>query len=157
MLPEAVSAPVPRTALLDVNVLVAMCWPTHEFHQLVSRRLAAIRAQGWATCPMTEAGFVRVSAQPSAKLGASLQDAFRVLDENRSEADHVFWPQDVSVADLTSEIRRRLIGHKQLTDALLLDLAIRKGGLFVTLDRLVRHLLPADSPHQNAIEVIPTA
>ena len=134
-----------------------MCWPAHEFHQLVSRRVAVIRVQGWATCPMTEAGFVRVSAQPSSKLGASLEDAFRVLDVNRGEVDHIFWQQESSVLDLLPDIRRGLIGHKQLTDAILLDLAIRKSARFVTLDRLVRHLLPVDSPHQAAIEVIPTA
>jgi toxin-antitoxin system PIN domain toxin len=156
MLPETVSAQAPGISLYDVNVLVAMCWPAHEFHQIVSGRLVATRARGWATCPMTEAGFVRVSAQPSTKLAGSLEHAFRVLDKNRGEADHVFWPQEVSVADLLPEIRRRLLGHKQITDAILLDLAIRKGGRLVTLDQRVRNLLAADSPHQGAIEVIPT-
>ncbi|MEP7353083.1 MAG: hypothetical protein ABI824_07610, partial [Acidobacteriota bacterium] len=70
--------------------------------------------------------------------------------------DHQFWPLDNSLNDLQPEIRQRLMGHSQLNDAILLDLAIRQGGRLVTFDQGVRRLLPADSPHQAAIEVIPT-
>jgi toxin-antitoxin system PIN domain toxin len=157
MLSETVSAQATGISLYDVNVLVAMCWPEHEFHQTVSAWLAVACVRGWATCPMTEAGFVRVSTQPSTKPAASMEHAFQVLDKNRAESDHVFWPQEVSLADLFPSIRQRLVGPKQITDAILLDLAIRKGGCLVTLDPRVRNLLAADSPHQGAIEVIPTA
>jgi toxin-antitoxin system PIN domain toxin len=144
-------------SLLDVSVLLATWWAKHEFHQTVGRRLSTIRAEGWATCPITEAGFVRVSAQPSTKLASSMEQALLVLKANLSEADHIFWPNDASVAELLPEIRQRLVGPKQITDAILLDLAIRKGARLVTLDQRLRNLLPADSPRQGAIEVIPTA
>ncbi len=80
-----------------------------------------------------------------------------ILKANLDESDHVFWPNDASVTELLPEIRQRLVGPKQITDAILLDLAIRKGGRLVTLDQRMRRLLPADSPHQSMIEVIPTA
>jgi toxin-antitoxin system PIN domain toxin len=144
-------------SLLDVSVLLATWWAKHEFHERVGRRLAVIRTEGWATCPITEAGFVRVSAQPSTKLASSMEQALLVLKANLAESDHVFWPNDASVAELLPEIRQRLVGPKQITDAILLDLAIRKKGRLVTLDQRVRNLLPADSEHQSAIEVIPAA
>jgi hypothetical protein len=106
---------------------------------------------------MTEAGFVRVSAQPSTKLASGMEHALLILKANLDEPDHIFWANDASVKDLLPEIRQRLIGSKQMTDAILLDLAIRKNGRLVTLDQRVRNLLPADSPLQSAIEVIQTA
>lgn len=71
----------------------------------------------------------------------------------RTTSGHTFWPQDYSVTELLPEIRERLVGHQQLTDALLLDLAIRKGGRLVTFDQRIASLLSADSPHRSALEV----
>ena len=144
-------------ALLDVNVLIALLWSGHSFHAAAITWFAEHRASGWATCPLSQAGFVRLYSQPQV-VGAeiSVQEALRVLEENIREPDHVFWPLETSIAQLLPEIRQRIIGHQQLTDALLLDLAIRNGGKLVTLDRRVTHLLPRDSGHHSAIEVIPT-
>lgn len=142
-------------SLFDVNVLIAMSWPDHPFHRITSAWIQVNRSRGWATCPITEAGFVRVSSQTAADRARSLGDAFALLQKSCSAPDHVFWPNANSVTQLLPEIRARLIGHKQVTDAILLDLAIRNGGRFVTLDQRVRQLLPAGSEHQSAIVVIP--
>lgn len=146
-------------SLLDVNVLLALLSPRHEFFPQASGWFGAHHREGWATCPISQAGFVRLHSQRLITgMEITAQEAIRVLERNCVPSmNHAFWPHESSVADLLPEIRRRLIGHKQLTDAILLDLAIRKGARFVTLDRLVRRLLPVDSPHQSAIEVIPTA
>jgi toxin-antitoxin system PIN domain toxin len=145
-------------ALLDVNVLVAMVWQEHIHHDRVRRWRGALLREDWATCPLTEAGFVRVSVQPHiGGVFEAMQNAFRALERNCAEAQHVFWPQDSSVTHLLPEIRERLVGHQQLSDAILLDLAIRKGGRLATLDRRVLNLLPADSPHRRAIELIPAS
>jgi toxin-antitoxin system PIN domain toxin len=145
-------------ALLDINVLLAMLWPRHIFFHHASRWFAAHRGAGWATCPMSEAGMVRLYAQP-AVMGVEIspQDALEVLEQTCAERDHVFWPQNSSIGELHPQIRQRLVGHKQLSDALLLDLAIRNGGRLVTFDKRVRSLLPAHSAHQAAIETIPVA
>ena len=88
----------------------------------------------------------------------SAREALGVLEKNCVPSfHHVFWPQESSLVDLLPEIRRRLIGHQQLTDAILLDLAIRKGGRLVTLDRRVATLLAPDSPHRSVVEVIPVS
>jgi toxin-antitoxin system PIN domain toxin len=142
-------------ALLDVNVLLAMTWP-ENFHSIPAMRwYAKHRSEGWATCPPTEAGFVRLSAQPGI-VGANvgMRQAMDAMDAHCKDPYHVFWPLDQSLVDLLPEIRNRLVGHQQLTDAILLDLAIRRGGRLVTLDRSVVRLLPPDSPHLSNIELI---
>ena len=47
-------------ALLDVNLLVALAWPGHVSFATVHRWFARHGDAGWATCPITQAGFVRV-------------------------------------------------------------------------------------------------
>jgi uncharacterized protein len=78
----------------------------------------------------------------------------QILERACEAADHQFWPLDEPLSDLHPEIRRRLMGQKQLTDAILLNLAIRHGGQFVTLDQGVRRLLPLDSELQASIVVL---
>lgn len=108
---------------------------------------------------MSQAGFVRLhSHRLITGMDITPQEAMDVLRQNCVPSlSHEFWPQESSVLDLLPEIRTRLVGHKQLTDAILLDLAIRNNGRLATLDQQVRGLLPADSPLQSAIEVISTA
>jgi toxin-antitoxin system PIN domain toxin len=143
-------------ALLDVNVLLAMLRPRHIFFRDASRWFAANRIHGWATCPLTEAGFVRLYTQPAVTgIEISIAEAQDVLATNCAEPDHVFWPQDSSLANLLPEIRGRLAGHQPLSDAILLDLAIRKGGRLATLDRRVPNLLSTHSQHRGAIDIIP--
>jgi len=69
--------------------------------------------------------------------------------------DHEFWPLEYGVTQILPEIRERLMGHNQVPDALLLDLAIRKRGRLATFDRRVESLLPGDSVHRDAIEILP--
>jgi predicted nucleic acid-binding protein len=55
---------VARIALLDVNVLVAFFDPDHVHHDLAHDWFAGQRRSGWATCAITESGFVRVISNP---------------------------------------------------------------------------------------------
>lgn len=144
-----------NVSLLDVNVLVPLLWPPHKFHAVTSRWFGRYRAEGWATCPLTQAGFVRLYSQPTVTdLTVGIQKGMELLAANCRATDHVFWPLDRELSDCLPEIRKRLVGHQQLTDAILLDLAIRQGGRLITLDRRVINLLPADSPHLSRIVVI---
>ena len=154
MFPQALSAGSPTVALLDVSVLVALSWPLHSLNAPALQWFAAHAASGWATCPLTEAGFVRVSAQPATGLANSVQHALQVLEKNCASPGHVFWPLDNPLGGILAEIRERLAGAQQLSDALLLDLAVRRGGKLVTLDQRIASLLPADSRHRDAIEII---
>jgi predicted nucleic acid-binding protein len=87
-------------------------------------------------------------------MGATVQEALDVLRENCSAAGHIYWPMESPVTDLPFAIRRRMVGHQQVSDAILIDLAIRKNARLVTLDRRLRGLLPPGSQHAHAIEVL---
>ena len=101
-------------ALLDVNVLLALAWPPHVHHRAARHWFVAHRSQGWATCPWTQAAFVRLSSQPAAvKTAVTVQDAVRTLETAVSAAEHVFWPVEHGVPEILPEIRSRLMGHRQ--------------------------------------------
>lgn len=119
--------------LLDVNVLVALLVPTHEHHALARRWVGSIGAvEGWATCPLTELGVIRVCAQlpvggrpPRATVDALLQ--LRV-----SSPGHLFWPDAFSPA-IMLELRQAETA-RQVTDRYLLGLARRNHGRVITCD-----------------------
>jgi uncharacterized protein len=128
--------------LLDVNVLVALCWPEHEFHEAVQDWFARNVRKGWATCPLTQAGFVRIVSNPAfSPRAVPPVEALRALSVSLQHPAHQFWPDDVMVTDALATFGKRLIGHRQVTDAYLLGLAIKKRGKLATLDRSVGELL----------------
>jgi predicted nucleic acid-binding protein len=51
-----------KPALLDLNVLVALAWPSHIHHGVAHEWFAQQRSNGWATCPITQSGLVRLSS-----------------------------------------------------------------------------------------------
>lgn len=119
-------------ALLDVNALVALAWDSHVHHAAVRSWFAANSAAGWATCPITESGFVRVSSNPKVLPSPIGVDAARaVLSALRMADGHRFLVDDVSIADADVP---RMSGHRQVTDAHLLALAHRRGVRLVTFD-----------------------
>jgi uncharacterized protein len=119
-------------ALLDVNALVALAWDSHVHHTAMRAWFAANSSAGWATCPITEGGFVRVSSNPIVLPSAIGIDAARVvLSTLRSHANHRFLPDDVSMSD--SDVPS-IAGYRQVTDAQLLALARRRGVRLVTFD-----------------------
>jgi uncharacterized protein len=125
-------------ALLDVNALVALAWDSHVHHAAM-RRWFTINAQdGWATCPITESGFVRVSANPKVLVHAIGVAAARdVLSVLRSVEGHRFVEDDVSLTDSDVPV---IHGHRQVTDAHLLALARRRAMRLVTFDAAVATL-----------------
>jgi len=143
-------------ALLDVNVLFALAWPNHMHHDAADAWFERNRRQGWATCPLTQLAFLRLSTQPAVvKAPITMQDAQAVLAANLKERDHEFWPLDYPITAILPEIRERLAGHRQITDAMLLDLAIRRQGRLATLDLRIENLLPPNSPLRRSVEILP--
>jgi toxin-antitoxin system PIN domain toxin len=143
------------SVLLDVNLLLALAWPDHMHHHVAHAWFAANRSRRWATCPLTQLAFVRLSAQP-AVVGTvvTVTDAQAILNANLALTDHEFWPLDHPLTQILPEIRQRIVGHKQLTDALLLDLAIRNQARLATFDHRIRGLLDPQSPLQASIELV---
>jgi uncharacterized protein len=119
-------------ALLDVNALVALAWDSHVHHATMRRWFAENGSSGWATCPITESGFVRVSSNPNVLPSPIGVDAARgVLAALRAAGAHAFLVDDVSITE--SDVPR-IVGHRQVTDAHLLTLARRRGTRLVTFD-----------------------
>lgn len=124
--------------LLDVNALVALAWDSHVHHAAMREWFAAEGPRGWATCPITESGFVRVSSNPKAlpsPIGISA--ARGVLAAIRGLDGHQFLVDDVSTAD--SDVPE-VAGYRQVTHAHLLTLARRSGMRLVTFDAGIRAL-----------------
>jgi uncharacterized protein len=127
---------VSRPALLDVNVVVALFDPNHIHHEPAHVWFAEHRAAGWATCPLTENGVVRVLSNPAyASVAERPQEVARRLTAFRASGHHEFWPDDVSICD--TSLFGLTAGHRQLTDVYLLGLATAHGGCLVTFDRSV--------------------
>lgn len=143
-------------ALLDVNLLVALAWPNHIHHARAHAWFGRRRSEGWATCPLTQSGFVRVSSNrrviPEAKTpGEALVVLRRILDRPH----HQFWHDDVSLARSPEVGVDRIVGYRQVTDAHLLALAIRRGGTLATFDRGIADLVAESYDPEAVVELIP--
>lgn len=142
------------TGLLDINVLIALAWPSHVNHGRAHAWFARRARDGWATCPLTQLGFVRISSNPKIIPEAvTPQQALQALARMVAHEHHVFWPDDFLLSDEHIPVAQ-IMGHRQVTDAYLLGLAIKNRGRLVTLDDSIASLLPAGDPVQNAIELI---
>jgi toxin-antitoxin system PIN domain toxin len=129
---------VSRIALLDVNLLVALFDPDHVHHELAHDWFADHRADGWATCPVTENGFVRVLT--AARSGAGFTRPPELVERLRqfcTSEHHTFWPVSVSLRDNEIFNPSFVRGHRQVTDVYLLGLAVKMGGCLATFDRTI--------------------
>jgi toxin-antitoxin system PIN domain toxin len=143
-------------ALLDVNALLALLWENHMFHAPMARWFVSNERRGWATCPLTEQGFVRIVSnaayiKPAPKVASALDLLQKTTEANKH---HEFWADDLPLSALSTSIRQRLQGHQQITDAYLLALAIQHHGKLVTFDRRILHLAPEDSVERDALEIL---
>jgi toxin-antitoxin system PIN domain toxin len=127
-----------KTCLLDVNVLLALAWPHHVHHGTVHAWWETACPVRWATCTLTQLGFVRVSCNARfCPVPATPAKALDVLRRMIARPDHDFWaeiPAGLSDAAVSKRISESL-GHGQVTDSYLAVLAGIRGGSLVTLDR----------------------
>jgi uncharacterized protein len=135
------------TDLLDVNLLLSLAWPNHVHHGSARAWFRARDGQPWATSPVTETGFVRVSSNASAiPTAVTPGEARTLLGRMRHVEGHVFLPDDVElVVGSEPALATRIVGHRQVTDAHLLALARRHGARLATLDRAVTALAGDDA------------
>jgi toxin-antitoxin system PIN domain toxin len=121
-------------ALLDVNVLLALLDSDHVDHGRAHDWLDDEIGAGWASCAITENGFVRIISQPRYPSPVSPTEAIALLSRACDGGHHEFWSCDVSVLDARIVDSSRLHGPRQVTDAYLLALAASHDGRFVTFD-----------------------
>lgn len=131
-------------SLLDVNVLVGLLSEDSEFHTVSQRWFVQNARKGWATCPFTQAAFVRIICNPAASRNVIRPpQAIEVLEASLQFPVHEFWKDDLSIADATVAFRGSLTGHQQITNAYLLGLCLRHKGRLVTFDSSVAALASA--------------
>lgn len=144
------------TYLLDVNLFLALAWPNRVHHALAHSWLRQQADDRWATCPFTEAAFVRLSCNPRVVQRTLLPaQALDVLRRNTEAAAHVFWPDDLPFLEAVAPFRQQLAGHRQVTDAYLLGLACRRRGVLATFDQGLTALAPASSALHARLQVVP--
>jgi uncharacterized protein len=126
-----------RVSLLDVNVLVALFDSNHIHHDIAHEWFSEEGGIGWATCPLTENGFLRTANTGRKADFLPLPELVVYLAKVRSLEGHHFWLDDTTFANDELFDARAIHGRRQLTDIYLLGLAVTHGGRLVTFDRRI--------------------
>jgi uncharacterized protein len=123
--------------LLDVNVLIALAWPSHQFHEAATRRLER-KEQRWATCAITQLGFIRLSSNPTVVQAAvAPSQAAALLVQMVADRWHTYLqlsPAPVGAASVFDKV----LGFRQVTDAYLIAVARNHGARLLTFDARLR-------------------
>ena len=131
-------------ALLDINVLIALLDPEHLHHEAANDWFDGI-ADGWASCPLTQNGAIRIMAATGYAGGAGpTSEVAGYVADLCARDDHEFWSDDISLIDRRHVDRDKLAGPKSLTDTYLLALARAHHGRLATFDRRIAVAAVAD-------------
>jgi len=131
--------------LLDVNCLLAIAWPNHQHHGLVSDWFQTQARKTWHTCAVTELGFVRLSSNPAFTTEhVTPPEAIALLESLKSIGNNV-QIDSPSPCMLEAMKSPRVQGHRQITDCYLLALAHLHGLQLASLDRRLSTLSHADT------------
>ena len=122
------------TYLLDINLLLALTDPMHVHHKVSHRWFAKMGQKAWATCPLTENGFVRIASHPKyPNRPGDVRAVCSILSQICESPGHHFWSEDLSILDILEP--GAIITHAQITDIYLLGLAVHSNGKLATLDQ----------------------
>ena len=121
-------------ALLDVNVLIALLDSDHASHDSAIHWFAKHAREGWASCPITQNGCIRIMSNPAYPNPLPVQAVIQHLADACRQDIHEFWPDDVSLLDSGVVDTTRIHGPRQLTDIYLFALAVQHEGRLVTFD-----------------------
>jgi toxin-antitoxin system PIN domain toxin len=121
-------------ALFDVNVLIALLDQAHPHHNTALSWLKSNIRYGWASCPITQNGCVRIMSQAAYPGARPVAQVIERLRGALNHSAHRFWPDDASIVDLQVVDGTRVHGARQITDTYLLALAHKHGGRLVTFD-----------------------
>jgi hypothetical protein len=142
--------------LLDVNVLIALLWKRHEHHEAAQGWFARAARKGWATCALTQTAFVRIVSNPAfSREAVTPVEATAVLEQSLRHAAHRMWADRWGFASLVEPFLAGLTGHRQVTDAYLLGLALRHEGRLATFDQGIEALIPGEARTGALVERLP--
>jgi uncharacterized protein len=130
------------TVLLDANVLIALVVADHVHHEAAETWLTATTGR-FATCPLTQGSLVRLLTRQ----GQSAESTKAVVSAVAGAARHEFWPDELSYSDVSMQ---GVIGHRQVTDAYLAQLARTRQGRLASFDQGLAKL------HSDVVDLVPT-
>jgi predicted nucleic acid-binding protein len=108
----------------------------HVHHESAHGWFGETGRQGWATCPLTENGFIRIASHPNYPNRPGDVTAVLAIFRGLCEAPgHRFWSEDVGILQILEP--DAIITHAQITDVYLLGLAVHKRGKLATLDQRI--------------------
>ena len=141
--------------LLDANLLIALAWPQHVHHAKAHEWFAKVGRSAWATCPLTELAFIRISSNPKIIPEAvTPREALAMLMKIVGLPGHHFWSDDVTPTKAATFDSLALVGHRQVTDAYLLALAQYHKGKLATLDGGVVELIKDQNERGRSVVVV---
>ncbi len=141
--------------LLDVNALIALLWEDHQLHDSMARWFARHARAGWATCAITQSGFIRVMSQPAlARHGHTVADLADLLAHNTAQPSHRLLALDFDFSDVLACCTGGVVGHRQVTDAYLLTAAMRGHIKLLTFDTGLGTLRASSAERSAHIEVL---
>ncbi|MGA3132027.1 MAG: TA system VapC family ribonuclease toxin [Terracidiphilus sp.] len=132
-----------RRNLLDLNVLIALTDQEHIHRRRAERWFLSQGKDNWGVCPLTEAGFIRITTNPAMQAATiTVEKAIAILQSLKAHRGYRYWPiaDTESWVAVTARFASRISGHQQITDAYLLGLAIKENGVLVTFDRGLRYM-----------------
>ncbi len=138
-------------ALFDVNILIALLDSDHTSHGVAWSWFAKHAREGWASCPITQNGCVRIMSNPSYPNTLPVRAVVERLADACKDDVHEFWPDEISLLDPDVVDRTRIHGPRQLTDIYLLALAVEREGRFVTFDTGVPLAAVRDATADNLV------
>ena len=130
------------TVLLDANVLIALLVSDHVHHSSAETWFLGV-TDGFATCPMTQGSLIRLLVRE----GQTAEAARFLLRGLAVDERHEFWPDDVTYADVPTA---GIIGHRQVTDAYLAQLARSRASRLATFDQALA------KTHADVTDLVPT-
>lgn len=143
--------------LLDTNLLIALAWPQHIHHAQAHAWFGTTGHRAWATCPITQLGFLRISSNPKIIVQAvSPRQAVSMLERILAVRGHEFWADDIAPTTAASFSSLVLVGHRQVTDAYLLALAQHHQGKLATFDQGISDLISSVKDRTRHVCLIDT-
>lgn len=141
--------------LLDANLLIALAWPQHVHHAKAHGWFAKLGRAAWATCPLTELAFIRISSNPKIIPEAvTPREALEMLMKIVGLPGHRFWSDEITPTKAATFASLALVGHRQVTDAYLLALAQHHKGKLATLDGGLGELITDHAERSRHVVVV---
>ena len=129
------------TVLLDANVLIALLVDDHVYHATAENWFVGLD-ENFATCPITQGSLMRLLIRE----GQQAATARAILHETTAHPRHEFWPDDVPYTDVPVP---GIVGHRQVTDAYLAQLARSHRSRLATFDQAMAKL------HHDVVDLVP--